>query len=109
MLQLLLFSALAFFGMLTLLKRTLTITLDTDWIYRRLGPELLSALAPAIMGADRFVRNSFLGYLRTRLRVLARALDDRGLLVGAASTGGMVIWVTMLLMLYLLVYYARHW
>jgi DNA repair protein RecN (Recombination protein N) len=37
-LQLLLFSGLAFFLLLPWLKRTLTITLDTDWAYRRLGP-----------------------------------------------------------------------
>ncbi|MEO6623447.1 MAG: Na(+)/H(+) antiporter subunit D [Burkholderiaceae bacterium] len=109
MLQLLLFSGLAFFVMLPLLRRTLTITLDTDWFYRCLVPVLLSALARMIVGADRFVRDAFLGSLRTGLRVLARALDDRGRLAGAASTGGMVMWVTMLLMLYLLVYYARHW
>ncbi|MDD3292344.1 MAG: Na(+)/H(+) antiporter subunit D [Methanocellales archaeon] len=36
-LQLLLFSALAFFVMLPLLKRTRTITLDTDWFYRKAG------------------------------------------------------------------------
>ena len=39
-LQLLLFSGLAFFLMLGWLKRTLTITLDVDWLYRRLGPIL---------------------------------------------------------------------
>ena len=38
-LQLLLFSGLAFFLMLGWLKRTLTITLDVDWFYRRLGPQ----------------------------------------------------------------------
>ena len=41
-LQLLLFSGLAFFVMLPWLKRTLTITLDTDWFWRRLGPALVS-------------------------------------------------------------------
>ncbi|GAB6153839.1 Na(+)/H(+) antiporter subunit D [Desulfosporosinus burensis] len=34
-LQLLMFSALAFFMLLKYLKRTETLTLDTDWIYRR--------------------------------------------------------------------------
>ena len=42
-LQLLLFSGLAFFLMLGWLKRTLTITLDVDWFYRRLGPALRRA------------------------------------------------------------------
>ena len=37
-LQLLLFSGLAFFLLLPWLRRTLTITLDLDWGYRRLGP-----------------------------------------------------------------------
>ena len=39
-LQLLLFSGLAFFLLLGWLKRTLTITLDVDWLYRRLGVAL---------------------------------------------------------------------
>ena len=39
-LQLLLFSGLAFFLLLGILKRTLTITLDFDWFYRRLGRAL---------------------------------------------------------------------
>ena len=43
-LQLLLFSGLAFFVMLPYLRRTLTITLDTDWVWRK--------LLPAAAGAD---------------------------------------------------------
>ena len=43
-LQLLLFSGLAFFLMLSWLKRTLTITLDVDWLYRKLGPLLARRL-----------------------------------------------------------------
>ena len=39
-LQLLLFSGLAFFVMLPWMQRTLTISLDFDWFYRRLGPSL---------------------------------------------------------------------
>ena len=43
-LQLLLFSGLAFFLLLGWLKRTETITLDVDWLWRRLGPALIAAL-----------------------------------------------------------------
>ncbi|MEE9386758.1 MAG: Na(+)/H(+) antiporter subunit D [Nannocystaceae bacterium] len=39
-LQLLLFAGLAFFVLLPMLKRTLTITLDFDWFYRRFFPGL---------------------------------------------------------------------
>jgi len=40
MLQLLLFSGLAFFLLLPLMKRTLTISLDVDWFWRRGGTRL---------------------------------------------------------------------
>ena len=43
-LQLLLFSGLAFFVMLPLMKRTLTISLDFDWFYRRLAPLLTTVV-----------------------------------------------------------------
>lgn len=43
-LQLLLFSGLAFFVMLPWLRRTLTISLDTDWLYRVLGHKLVNGL-----------------------------------------------------------------
>jgi len=51
-LQLLLFSGLAFFLLLPWLRRTLTITLDVDWAYRRLGPTLVHRAA-ALLGAGR--------------------------------------------------------
>ncbi|MCH8841108.1 MAG: hypothetical protein IH831_10665, partial [Planctomycetes bacterium] len=44
MLQLLLFSGLAFFLMLPLMERTLTITLDFDWFYRKLGNSFVRGL-----------------------------------------------------------------
>ena len=43
-LQLLLFSGLAFFVMLPFMKRTLTISLDFDWFYRRLAPLLTTVI-----------------------------------------------------------------
>lgn len=41
-LQLLLFSGLAFFIMLPLMRQTLTISLDFDWFYRKLGPPVFN-------------------------------------------------------------------
>ncbi len=70
-LQLLLFAGLAFFVLLPMLKRTLTITLDSDWLYRALIPSLwthmvrpaLQLLAPLhrglIDGIPRFARREF--------------------------------------------------
>ncbi|MEO8506065.1 MAG: Na(+)/H(+) antiporter subunit D [Betaproteobacteria bacterium] len=108
MLQLLLFSGLAFFVMLPLLKRTLTITLDTDWFYRRLGPVLVSGLESMIVAGDRFVRRAALGTVRAGLRAVTSAFGERGRLARATSTAGMVTWVVVLLTLYLLFYYASQ-
>jgi multicomponent Na+:H+ antiporter subunit D len=47
-LQLLLFSGLAFFVMLGWLRRTLTVTLDVDWLYRVLGPRIVAVLGGAL-------------------------------------------------------------
>ena len=52
-LQLLLFSGLAFFLLLGMLRRTETITLDTDWFYRRLGSALTRRLTPPVAAAWR--------------------------------------------------------
>ncbi len=45
-LQLLLFAGLAFFVLLPLMKRTLTISLDFDWFYRRAPVRLWSSIGP---------------------------------------------------------------
>jgi multicomponent Na+:H+ antiporter subunit D len=50
-LQLLLFSGLAFFVMLGWLRRTLTITLDVDWLYRALFPGLIEAIGGMLVRA----------------------------------------------------------
>ena len=47
-LQLLLFSGLAFFVMLGWLRRTLTITLDADWLYRALFPRVVALYGAAL-------------------------------------------------------------
>ena len=53
--QLLLFSGLAFFALLPLMKRTLTLSLDTDWLWRvagfHLGRGMVNGLARLRAGA----------------------------------------------------------
>ena len=72
-LQLLLFSGLAFFLMLGWLKRTLTITLDVDWLYRRLGPAL--AAQPGPVGRGRVERRRERGRRAARAGSSARSSD----------------------------------
>ena len=104
-LQLLLFSGLAFFVMLPLLRRTLTITLDTDWSYRRLAPVVLGGFEALL----RQSRAGWSGAVRAAL-VAAAALIERhhgseALLARTWTTGGMALWVAVLLAAYLVVYY----
>ena len=106
-LQLLLFSGLAFFVMLPWLKRTLTITLDTDWTYRVLMPAMVrsaaSMLASARAGPGRRV---------IMLAVWMRAEVERqrgphGVFMRSRSTASMVLWTVLILLGYLIFYYIR--
>ncbi len=106
-LQLLLFSGLAFFVMLPWLKRTLTITLDVDWVYRvaltglcRAVGRLLRGLAAGIDGALREVG----GALDADLE---RARQPGGLLLRNWPTGSMALWTLVMLLAYLLFYYLH--
>jgi multicomponent Na+:H+ antiporter subunit D len=104
-LQLLLFSGLAFFLMLGWLQRTLTITLDTDWLWRRLGPEVLARL-------DRRADDIWRG-LTARIVWAARRLNASlqhhhgpdGVFGRAWPTGTMALWATVMLGAYLVLSY----
>ena len=104
-LELLLFSGLAFFVMLPMLRRTLTITLDTDWLYRRLAPILVRSTGIAL---DAAMRN--LGAVTTdTARIVSGAVRSlhgpQGILARTWTTGGIALWVALMLAGYLLVVY----
>lgn len=109
MLQLLIFSGFAFFIMLPLMKRTLTITLDFDWVYRRLMPVVLQNAFSVIWKVDGVIRQTFvvnldlcLGYISTKNNRLS------GLLSRNHPAGSMVMWVAVILACYLLLSFIRH-
>jgi len=104
-LELLLFSGLAFFVMLPMLQRTLTITLDVDWLYRRLAPALVTACSAALRAMGEPLGAARDGGKR-RLGSVVRALHGpQALLARTWTTGGMALWVAVLLAAYLIVYY----
>ena len=105
MLQLLLFSGLAFFIMLPYLKRTLTITLDWDWFYRRLLPR---AACPLVRALDAWQRRCSIDTLRHISHFLGALFlyhGPQGVLARTWATGSMVLWVVILLGIYLVAYY----
>jgi len=104
-LQLLLFSGLAFFLMLGWLKRTLTITLDVDWLYRRLG-------VAAARDLDRWLEEGWMGVMalaRRGSRGIAQAVQRHhgpdGILARTWPTGAMAFWTTIMLAAYLILSY----
>jgi multicomponent Na+:H+ antiporter subunit D len=58
-LQLLLFSGLAFFVMLPLMKRTLTLSLDFDWFYRKLVPVISNQLFHYLAQFEKVFKQGF--------------------------------------------------
>ena len=59
-----------------------------------------------MQAVDRAVRRAGLSTLGAGMGVLSRALGDRGRLARAYGTGTMVLWVSILLAFYLILYYA---
>ena len=104
MLQILLFSGLAFFVTLPLMKRTLTITLDTDWLYRKLGNKMLAQLTMIIggaLGVFAQIKDKSVGW------IISTAFEHhgpRGVLARSTTAGMMVMWVMVLLLIYLVIY-----
>ena len=105
MLQLLLFSGLAFFIMLPYLKRTLTITLDWDWCYRWLGPRAIRQMTRILDRWHAHRRHDFLRHLGTLFGTLFLYHGPQGILARTWATGSMVLWVVILLGIYLVAYY----
>jgi len=111
-LQLLLFSGLAFFLLLPLMRRTLTISLDFDWLWRVAFFHIGIALTRGIGNIGRAVE--------TRIRALVLALNDaarrhmgfnetsriHGLFARSWSIGTTALWIAILLSAYSLAYFV---
>lgn len=103
MLQLLMFSGFAFFIMLPLMRRTLTITLDFDWVYRRAVPTVLQNTFTVIWKADHAIRQIFLVRLNQTLAFLSQRYQGPSRLLSRTyPAGSMVMWVAVILAVYLL-------
>lgn len=104
-LQLLLFSGLAFFVMLPYLKRTLTVTLDTDWLWRRLLPGAYGHLQRGWHATQQGGRTAAAHAGRRVMRLVVRHAGPDAPLALTWPTRSMALWVLVLLLGYLLLYY----
>jgi len=104
-LQLLLFSGLAFFILLGLLKRTETITLDFDWIYRKLGSWITRGLNDGCERAWNKMMESAEGTLTSIHSGIYRFHGPEGIFGRSWPTGQMAFWATVMLGAYVLLSY----
>ena len=103
--QVLLFAGFAFFALLPLMKRTLTITLDFDWFYR----SFLKAIGTEFsIHMGNFVKKTTNLILR-RLQIIFEKLymqnGPQGILGNTSPSSSMVLWVAVILVSSLLLYY----
>jgi multicomponent Na+:H+ antiporter subunit D len=105
MVQLLAFGGLGFFLLLPYLKRTETVTLDFDWLWR--GPGRLIAhevgdrYAKVCLGCADRARRAAARFLKT----IYRHHGPTGILARTWPTGSMAFWATFLLVAYLVFYF----
>jgi multicomponent Na+:H+ antiporter subunit D len=108
-LQLLLFSALAF----SFLMRAgiyppemRSVNLDFDWTYRRLGTRLAAATTALLRSCNAAMSSAAKGAAWRVAGWLERHHGAEGMLARTSTTGGMALWVALLLAAYLIVYYV---
>jgi multicomponent Na+:H+ antiporter subunit D len=106
-LQLLLFSGLAFFVMLDYLKRTPTITLDVDWLWRIAGPVVAQTFRDALRTTREGLADQLASGWQGMADSIARHRRPDGLLLRSWPTGSMALWVMLMLLAYLALYYLR--
>jgi len=104
--QVLLFAGFAFFVMLKQMRRTLTISLDFDWFYRKFFKEIGNEFTGRTSIARGIQEQKVVAGIRRVIDKLYRHHGPQGILARAWPTGSMVIWVAVMLGLSLALYYA---
>lgn len=104
-LQLVVFAGLAFVLLLGWLRRTDTVTLDVDWLWRCLGPVIFRFLDSGSGRAWDAVAHRTQGGMERLIRTIYRHHGPQGVLARAWPTGSMALWAVFLLGAYLIFYY----
>lgn len=103
-LQLLMFSGLAFFILLKFLKRTLTITLDFDWFWRKFGQLVINEFNIQLLSRFNNIIKSIQGVIGQTFESVHKHNRPSGVLGKSWPTGYMAFWTTVLLGSFLLFY-----
>jgi len=103
-LQLLLFAGFAFFVLLSMMRRTLTISLDFDWFYRKFLHELGEEFATHTARAGKHLEARIAARVRALIANLYAHHGPHGILARSWPTGSMVLWVALMLACTLLLF-----
>jgi len=106
--QLLVFSALAFSWLVRsgiYPPEMRSVNLDSDWLYRGFGVRLVEGAGVALEMFLARCRGAAFAAARAGAGVLKKYHGAEGILARTWTTGGMALWVAVLLAAYLLVYY----
>ena len=106
-LQLLLFAGLSFFLALPIMKRTLTISLDWDFIYRKFGVWLMRFLMRGIVEMRRDIFETLYAWVQAVIRVTFRSHGPESLMARTNAVGGSVAIIIVMLTLFVLVFYLQ--
>jgi len=106
-LQLLLFSGLAFFVMLPMMQRTLTISLDFDWFYRKLFPLAWNMIKNTYESVASMMKNLTGKMLCGVGSGVAHIYGEQGLIKKTLQTNYAVFVVMLFLLGYLLFYLSN--
>jgi multicomponent Na+:H+ antiporter subunit D len=104
-LQLLLFAGLAFFVMLPMMKRTETLSLDLDWLWRVAWVVVFRGVERSLNALRQMLGQGTQALLRRMSDELMRHHGAQGVLARAWPTGSMLLWVAVLLAVYMIVRY----
>ncbi|TVS15583.1 MAG: Na(+)/H(+) antiporter subunit D [Gammaproteobacteria bacterium] len=104
-LQLLMFAGLGFFMLLKRLEGANKISLDVDWLYRKLLPRLATRAQKLVDQVWGGMLAALMGRLRWLVTTVNRHHGPQGVLARTWPTGSMVLWVAVMLAASLLVYY----
>jgi multicomponent Na+:H+ antiporter subunit D len=95
--QLLLFAGFAFFVLLPMMRRTLTISLDFDWFYRRFLRFIAEEFTIKTSDAGKRFEQNLRRRVENFIRRLYKHHGPHGILARTWPSGGMVLWVAVML------------
>lgn len=104
-LQMMLFVGLAFFILLPYISRTLTITLDSDWLWRKLLPMLANGGDALLGGLNRLGKQVLRVLSAGAIKWAREEENEGGWFTRSWPTSTMALWVLVILLAYLVGYY----